>query len=183
MALDWNVDSSWTLFLDRDGVINHRIMGGYVTCIDEFKFLDGVLEAFSHFNHLFSNIFIVTNQQGIAKGIMKERNLLDVHGYMEGEVLKANGKITKSYYAPELKSDENSTRKPKPIMALKAKEEYPSIDFSKSIMVGDTDSDIKFGKNLGMKTVRIKTVEPIGVEADLTCISLKEFSELLSYEK
>ena len=183
MALEWNVDSSWTLFLDRDGVINHRIMGGYVTCVEEFKFLDGVLEAFSDFNSLFSNIFIVTNQQGIAKGIMEERNLLEVHRYMEDEVLKAKGKITKSYYAPELKSDEHSTRKPKPAMALKAKEEFPTIDFLKSIMVGDTDSDIKFGKNLGMKTVRIKTVEPIGIEADLTCLSLKEFSELLSYEK
>ena len=159
MALDWNVDSSWTLFLDRDGVINHRIMGGYVTCIEEFKFLEGVLEAFSEFNLLFSNVFIVTNQQGISKGIMEERNLLEVHRYMEDEVLKAKGKITK------------------------AKEEFPSIDFSKSIMIGDTDSDIIFGKNLGMKTVRIKTVEPIGIEADLTCLSLKEFSELLNYEK
>ena len=123
MALEWNVDSSWTLFLDRDGVINYRIMGGYVTCVEEFKFLDGVLEAFSDFNSLFSNIFIVTNQQGIAKGIMEERNLLEVHRYMEDEVLKAKGKITKSYYAPELKSDEHSIRKPKPAMALKAKEE------------------------------------------------------------
>jgi histidinol phosphatase-like enzyme len=62
-------------------------------------------------------------------------------------------------------------------MGLQAQKEYPEINFSKSIMVGDTDSDILFGKNLGMKTVRIKTVEPINIEADLTCLTLLEFSE------
>ena len=52
-------------------------------------------------------------------------------------------------------------------------------------MIGDTDSDIQFGKNLGMKTVRIKTEEPINIDADLTCLSLIEFSKIisLSYEK
>jgi histidinol phosphatase-like enzyme len=49
-------------------------------------------------------------------------------------------------------------------------------------MVGDTDSDIMFGKNLGMKTVRIKTEEPIGVEADLTVLSLVEFSQIIKDE-
>ncbi|MBI1837050.1 MAG: HAD-IIIA family hydrolase [Flavobacteriia bacterium] len=176
---NWNIDSSWTLFLDRDGVINHRIMDGYVKNIDEFNFLDGVLEAFEKFSNLFTHVFIITNQQGIAKSLMTESNLLDIHRYMTKEIQKANGKITKCYYAPELKSDKNSTRKPKPDLALKAKKEHDSIDFTKSIMIGDSDSDILFGKNLGMKTVRIKTIEPIGVVADYTCNSLKEFADLL----
>ena len=49
-------------------------------------------------------------------------------------------------------------------------------------MVGDTDSDILFGKNLGMKTVRVKTDETIGVEADLTVLSLLDFSKKLKNE-
>ena len=60
-------------------------------------------------------------------------------------------------------------------MAEMAKLEFPEIEFKRSIMVGDTDSDILFGKNIGMRTVRIKTAEPIGVEADLTVDSLYEF--------
>lgn len=175
--LDWNIDSSWTLFLDRDGVINQRIIGGYVQNIDEFIFIKGVPESIATFSTLFSNIFVVTNQQGIGKGIMNECNLSEIHNYMCAELKKMNGKITKCYFAPELKSDEKSTRKPRPTMGLKAKEEFPEIDFSKSIMVGDTDSDILFGKNLGMKTVRIKTDEPINVDADLTCLSLLELSK------
>lgn len=174
---DWNIDSSWTLFLDRDGVINHRIMGGYVKKIDEFIFIDGVPEAIAHFSSVFSSIFVVTNQQGIAKGIMTERNLLEIHSYMLTKLESMNARISKCFFAPEMKGDPNSTRKPNPAMALKAKEEFPEIDFSKSIMVGDTDSDVLFGKNLGMKTIRIKTEEPINIEADYTCSSLYELSK------
>ncbi len=173
------IDHTWTLFLDRDGVINHRIMGGYVTSIDEFQFLNGVLDAMKIFKNTFSHVFVVTNQQGIAKNIMTERNLLEIHDYMCSQIEKAEGSITKCYFAPELKTDQNNTRKPKPNMALKAKQDFPNVDFQKSIMVGDTDSDIKFGMNLGMKTIRIKTVETINVEADFTFTSLKEFSDKL----
>lgn len=178
--LDWNIDASWTLFLDRDGVINQRIMGGYVQSVDQFNFIEGVPESIAKFSSLFSSIFVITNQQGIGKGIMTERNLLDIHSYMIVELKKRNGIITKCYYAPELKSNQNSTRKPGTKMGLQAQKEHPEIDFSKSIMVGDTDSDILFGKNLGMKTVRIKTEEPINIEADITCLSLLEFSEKIN---
>ena len=109
---------------------------------------------------------------------MTERNLFDIHNYMCDQIIVKGGKISACYFAPELKSEENSLRKPNPGMALLAKKEFPGVDFEKSIMVGDTDSDIKFGKNLGMKTVRIKTVEPIGIEADMTVESLKELMDL-----
>lgn len=175
--IDWNIDASWTLFLDRDGVINHRIMGGYIKKIEEFYFLDNVPQAIAKFTSIFNHIFVVTNQQGIAKGIMTESNLLEIHSYMLNKLESMNARITKCYYAPEIKGDPNSTRKPNPAMGLKAKAEFPEINFSKSIMVGDTDSDILFGKNLGMKTVRIKTEEPIKVEADYTCSSLSELSK------
>src|SRR5574343_628673 len=77
--IDWNIDASWTLFLDRDGVINERIMSGYVTSIEEFHFLPGVISAINQFTQVFQYIFVVTNQQGIAKGLMSERNLSEIH--------------------------------------------------------------------------------------------------------
>lgn len=172
------IDASWTLFLDRDGVINERIMGGYVTSIPDFHFLPQVQESIAFFSKHFNKIIVVTNQQGIAKGLMQERNLLEIHRYMQSEVEKFGAKIDACYFAPEFKSDVFSTRKPKPDMALKAQLDFPEIDFKKSIMVGDTDSDILFGKNLGMKTVRIKTEEAILVEADVTVDSLKTLKEL-----
>ena len=152
---DWGIDRTWTLFLDRDGVINERIWGGYVTDRSEFKFLPEVKEAIRGFGRYFGLIIVVTNQQGIGKGIMTERNLFDVHNYMCDEVYRAGAKIDKCYFAPNLKGAEDDIRKPNPGMAIMAKEEFPQIDFEHAVMVGDTDTDVEFGRNLGMKTVRV----------------------------
>jgi D-glycero-D-manno-heptose 1,7-bisphosphate phosphatase len=172
------IDSTWTLFLDRDGVINERKIGGYIQSIEEFKFLDHVEESIGFFSSVFGYIFVVTNQQGIGKGVMKECNLLDIHCYMCDKIESKGGRIDKCYFAPGLKSEENILRKPNSGMALLAKSDFPEINFQKAIMVGDTDSDILFGKNLGMKTVRIKTHEDINIEADLTVKNLYNLKEI-----
>lgn len=179
---DWNIDKSWTLFLDRDGVINKRIFGGYVSQISEFEFIPGVLKAIAQLSEFFQRTFVVTNQQGIAKGVMTERNVLEILAYMEDQIYLAGGKIDKCYFASNMEGAENDIRKPNPAMALRAKVEFPEVQFDKCIMVGDTDSDIEFGRNLGMKTVRIKTVEPIGLEADLTVDNLIEFANSIRNE-
>jgi histidinol-phosphate phosphatase family protein len=175
----WNIDAAWTLFLDRDGVINQRKMGGYITSKSEFVFEEGAVDAIAVFNTIFQYIFVVTNQQGIGKGLMTEADLLDIHRFMVEEIENNGGRIAHCYFAPEIKNSENSTRKPSPAMALSAKSKFQTIDFEKSIMVGDTDSDILFGKSLNMKTVRIQTVEPIKVEADVTVNSLIELAHLI----
>lgn len=176
------IDGSWTLFLDRDGVINERIMGGYVMSTSEFRFLDGTPEAIAIFNRKFQRVCVVTNQQCIGKKLTTERNISLVHAYMEEQLREKHAFVDAIYVAGELKSDPTNTRKPKPDMALKAQKDFPEIDFAKSIMVGDTDSDIRFGMNLGMYTVRIVTEEPIGVEADLSLNSLKELADLIENE-
>jgi histidinol-phosphate phosphatase family protein len=178
----FDADKTWSLFLDRDGVINERKMNGYILTVDEFQFLPQASESIAYFSTVFHHIFVVTNQQGISKGLMTERNLLEIHDYMCVQIEEKGGKISSCYFAPELKTELNSLRKPNPGMAMLAKSDFPEVDFEKSIMVGDTDSDIKFGKNLGMKTVRIKTVEPIGINADLTVESLKELMDLWERE-
>lgn len=172
------IDNTWTLFLDRDGVINVRKMGGYIQDVSEFEFLPQVPESIAFFSSKVERIFVVTNQQGIGKGIMTACNLSDIHRYMCEKIETFGGKITACYFAPELKSADAPLRKPNSGMALQAQRDFPAVDFRKSIMVGDTDSDIVFGKKLGMKTVRIKTVEPIGIDADLTVGSLEELMKL-----
>lgn len=172
------IDSTWSLFLDRDGVINERIIGSYVREVDEFHFLPGVLEAIRTFSGHFSHIFVVTNQQGIGKGYMTERNLEEVHRYMRMKIEQTGGKLTAIYHAPQLASENHPDRKPGTGMGLRASNEYPAVDFSKSILVGDSDSDIIFGKNLGMVTVKVGEVgkaEPDFVVSDLPeCIQLFE---------
>lgn len=150
---EWGVDKSWTLFLDRDGVINERIVGGYVKKVEEFIFLDGVLEAIKKLSKIFGRIVVVTNQQGIGKGLMSKEDLKKVHDYMLSEVEKAGGRIDNVYFAPGLAAPDNELRKPNIGMALQVQKDFTEINFSKSVMIGDSPSDMEFGKNAGMKTI------------------------------
>ena len=93
------IDSSWTLFLDRDGVINERIVDDYVKYIHELKIIEGVPEAIAKFSTLFGRIVVVTNQQGIGRGMMTVDDLLLVHGFIENVIISAGGKIDKFYFA------------------------------------------------------------------------------------
>jgi len=175
----WGIDHTWSLFLDRDGVINKRNFDGYIKSIEDFEFLPDVIEGLNILTNYFHLTFVVTNQQGVGKGLMTERNLIDIHAYMCNQIHRGGGRINKCFFAPNLRGDIDDMRKPGPVMAELAKKEYPEVEFNRSIMIGDTDSDILFGKNLGMKTVRIKTKEPIGVDADITVSSLKKFSKMI----
>lgn len=150
---DLNIDRSWTLFLDRDGVINRRLVDDYVKSWDEFEFLPGVLESIAQFSEWFGRIVIVTNQQGVGKKLMSEGDLHDIHNQMVSSILKAGGRIDKIYFCPHLKQDNPSCRKPEPGMGLEAQKDFPEIDFLKSMMVGDSISDMEFGRTLNMFNV------------------------------
>jgi histidinol-phosphate phosphatase family protein len=144
-----NIDSTWTLFLDRDGVINDEKYLDYIHTWEEFKFYDGVKEALTIFAKKFGKIFIVTNQRGIAKGVTRLEDLELIHKNMVKEFEDAGGRIDKVYYSADF-DNESPNRKPNPGMGMQAKKDFPEIDFSKSIMVGNTLSDMKFGRNLNM---------------------------------
>lgn len=176
----WDISYDWTLFLDRDGVINHRLVDNYVKTIDEFHLLNGVASAVAQANQLFHKVVVVTNQQGIGKGVMTERNLLDVHHYCSELLALEKAQIDAYYFAPQLAADNCNNRKPKTGMAFQAKKQFSTIDFSKSVMVGDSNSDIEFGKNAGMKTVFVAYDKTIHPTADLTVHSLAEFIQQLS---
>jgi D-glycero-D-manno-heptose 1,7-bisphosphate phosphatase len=168
------IDSTWTLFLDRDGVINERIFGGYITKKEDFIFKRGVVDFLRFATKRFYKIIVVTNQQGVGKGLMSDDELSDIHQFMINEVEAKKGRIDAVFSAVNLKSDSNNHRKPLPFMAYQAKNKFQEIDFSKSIMIGDTDSDLIFGKNLGMKTILVKTDEAVTEEADLIVENLNE---------
>jgi len=126
-------------------------------------------------------IIIVTNQRGIGKGLMTEEDLKEVHERMIDEFKKNEIRIDGIYYCPhDYEKEGCNCRKPAPGMALKAKEDFPEIDFFKSISVGDSLSDIEFGKNLGMLTVLLTTsLELDDCFADFCFRDLFDFSKAL----
>ncbi len=146
---------NWYLFLDRDGVINRRPVMDYVKNISEFDFLPGVFESLSILRQHFKRIFIVTNQQGVGKGVMSENELQKIHDWMLLQIEAHGAKIDQVFYCTHLKNQLENCRKPGIAMALQAKSMFPEIDFQRSVMVGDTESDIEFGRNAGMRTVLI----------------------------
>lgn len=154
-----NINKSWTLFLDRDGVINHEKHNDYVHKWDEFVFYDNAVEAIKILSAVFNHIIVVTNQKGIGKGLTLPEDLEEIHDKMKATITNAGGRIDEVYFCPDL--DENSPyRKPNPGMGIKAKAKYPVIDFSKSVMIGNTLSDMEFGRNLGAFTVFVATTRP-----------------------
>ena len=170
------IDRSWTLFIDRDGVINHQKHLDYIHTWDEFKFYDGVKNAMKIFNRKFGYIMMVTNQRGIAKGVTKMQNLELIHQNMLKEIEESGGRIDKIYFCPEM---ESPNRKPNPGMGLQALKDFPGIDLSKSIMIGNTPSDMKFGRNLEVAiNIFLRTTEKEEPE-DLEHIDLV-FNDLLS---
>lgn len=168
-----HIDDSWTLFLDRDGVINKRIVDVYISQWVDFEFVDGVLEAFPMLSSKFGRIVVVTNQQGIGKGLVTSAQVDDVHSRMIAEVERHGGLIDSVIVCGQQASDSENFRKPNPKMAFMVKQAFPEIDFSKSIMVGDSESDVLFGKNAGMVTVKVAGHNDI---ADYNFDTLKDFS-------
>ena len=166
----------WTLFLDRDGVISERFPGDYVKRREDFRFIEGVLEALKILSGVFGRIIIVSNQQGVGKGMMSADELTEIDKWMKSEIGNSGGRIDAAFYATQLASENHPDRKPGTGMALKAKSMFPEIDFKKSVMVGDSDSDMEFGKRLGMVTVFINDEEDQMVIADLRFPSLRDFA-------
>lgn len=154
-----SIDKSWSVFLDRDGVINKEIVGRYVLNTGEFHFLEGVPEAIADLRNIFGKVFVVSNQRGIGRGLMTEQDLGDIHNEMQKVIASKGGSIDRIYHCPEV---DNSCfdRKPNPGMALKAARDFPSIRLDKSVMVGNKPSDMRFGRSAGMVTVFITTTNP-----------------------
>lgn len=136
------------LFLDRDGVLNVLRKNDYVKCPDELEILPGVPEAIALCRKHFDRLIIVTNQQGVGKGLMTESDLAAVHK----KLVESIGHIDHIYYCTQLEREHSLRRKPSVGMALEARRDY-GIDLGQSVMAGDAASDMLFGRRAGMQTV------------------------------
>ena len=153
------VNHEWTLFLDRDGVINYEKQDDYIRNWQEFKFYEETKDAMRIFAEKFGTIIVVSNQRGIGKGLMTEDDLAIIHQNMQLEIEDAGGRIDGIYYCTAVDS-KAIYRKPNPGMAFSAKKDFPGIDLDRSIIAGNKPSDMLFGKNAGMYSVYIATTHP-----------------------
>jgi D-glycero-D-manno-heptose 1,7-bisphosphate phosphatase len=174
------IDSTWTLFLDRDGVINKEKQDDYIRNLSEFQFMENALEALQKITPIFSKVILVTNQRGVGRGLMTNEHVNEIHEFLKSQIEHKGGKLDGVFFAPDL-DKEALNRKPNSGMALQAKELFPEINFEKSIMVGNRLSDMEFGKRLGMKTIYIQSTHPLDEAHDLIDLKLDSLHELTSY--
>lgn len=176
------IDSSWTLFLDRDGVLNYEKPDSYILHTEEFKFYEGIPEALSQISQRVGKIVVVTNQRGVGKGWMTEADLRDIHQHMTQSIENAGGRIDRIYYCTSL-DNKHPDRKPNPGMAYRARQEFPEIDPTRTLMVGNKHSDMLFGRNAGFFTCYVSTTNPEfdfpHPDIDLRVESLVAFSNWL----
>ena len=167
LVIKSEIDKSWTLFLDRDGVINIESVGSYITNWSEFNFHDGALDALRSLSRVFGHIVVVSNQRGVGRGIMSMDALREINTNMRMVVAEHGGRIDKVYSCTAT-TDDDRNRKPNTGMGLQAQEDFPGIDFKRCIMVGNSHSDMEFGKRLSMHTVFLTTKhEPVELPNDL----------------
>lgn len=162
-------------FLDRDGIINERLIGDYVKSIEEFVFIDEFFTLLKKIKEYDFLAILISNQQGVGKSLMTAADLEKIHNYMQNELYKKTGyRLDDIFTCTSLASENDFRRKPNPGMIFEAIEKY-DIDPNQSFIVGDSISDIDAGKRACVKTIYIGDDNKI--VADFNFVNLKELVE------
>jgi len=176
------IDKRWTLFLDRDGVINKKVENDYVKDWSQFDFIDGAIEALKVLGQIFGRMIIVTNQRGIGRGLMTDEDLALIHKNMMQVLGEKGVHIDRIYYCPhDFEKEVCNCRKPGIDLALRARKEFPEINFNKSVMVGDSIHDMQFGRAMGMLTVYINSACDDAAESDAIELADIQFKDLFDF--
>jgi len=144
-----------TVFLDRDGVINAKAAeGDYVKSWDEFRLLPGAAAALGLLTAAGRRVIVVTNQRGIARGRLDPARLAEIHERMGHELACYGGRLAAIYHCPHDRG-QCACRKPASGMLEQARREHPGLDFSRSVLVGDSLSDLQCGAAAGCAVILI----------------------------
>ncbi|MDX1412852.1 MAG: D-glycero-beta-D-manno-heptose 1,7-bisphosphate 7-phosphatase [Candidatus Promineifilaceae bacterium] len=149
------------VFLDRDGTINEEVH--HLSAVDQFRILPTAVEAIRLLNQSHFRVIVITNQSVVARGIISEQTLADIHLFMIEQLEALGAHIHGIYYCPHHPTAGKGSlkitcdcRKPQPGMLLQAAAEQ-NIELSQSFMVGDKISDLASGLAAGCKTVLVQT--------------------------
>lgn len=139
-----------TVFLDRDGTLNRDT--GYVKTTEEFQLLPGVVEALVRLKQAGARLVVVTNQSGVARGLIGVEALKAIHARLLRSVEASGGALDAIYFCPHHPKDDCLCRKPRPGMVEKAAADL-GLDLSACYMVGDQSRDVELGRRIGARTV------------------------------
>jgi len=134
----------YTIFLDRDGVINED-SSAYIKSPDEFHFIPRSPEAIALLTRHGFEVILITNQSAVGRKMITRETLEAIFDKMKAGVERAGGRIKDIFYCPHTPDEGCDCRKPRPGMILNAMDQY-GIDPDQAVMVGDSARDIECGK-------------------------------------
>jgi D-glycero-D-manno-heptose 1,7-bisphosphate phosphatase len=170
------------VFLDRDGTIGVGVPTyERVDSLDKVELLPHVVEALRRLAQLDYGIFIVTNQAGLAEGLITRAEFDQINDKLLKLIAPSGVKILKTYVCPHSEADGCECRKPKPKLLLDAAREF-DVDLSDSWMIGDRPSDVMTGVTAGTHTILVLSGVPTVTsnEATATVPSLLEAVEYVA---
>ena len=140
------------IFLDRDGVINHRRPDDYVLDWSQFFFIPGIRVALKQISTLGLPMIVISNQAAVGKGLLNSTGLQEITVKMYEVLFEDGTPLAAAYYCTH-RPDENCVcRKPKPGLLQTAADDF-NIDLSRSIFIGDSDTDVQAGRAAGCASV------------------------------
>jgi len=144
--------------IDRDGTIN--INTHHLNRVEDLQLIPGAGQAIARLNKAGYPVIIITNQSAIARGILTESGLSDIHDELKNQLSKFDASIDATYHCPHHPKFGDRTvcdcRKPEPGMILRAGIEQ-NIDLAGSIMIGDNITDVQAGWNAGCRGALVRT--------------------------
>ncbi|MBS0183268.1 MAG: lipopolysaccharide heptosyltransferase II [Nitrospira sp.] len=161
-----NVLSGYTIFLDRDGTLNHD--PGYINSPDQFELFPGVPEALARLKRAGARLIVVTNQSGVARRFLTRDDLDAVHMKLQRLLNVAGVSLDAIYFCPHHPDDGCDCRKPNRGMIDQAVREW-GVNLDQSYLIGDHTRDIELAKRIGARSILVTT----GVVPPLEAESLK----------
>jgi D-glycero-D-manno-heptose 1,7-bisphosphate phosphatase len=169
-----------TVFLDRDGILNEKMPDHrYVTRWEEFRVLPGVPEAVRRLNEAGLRVVVVSNQRGIAKGLYTTADLEAMHAQFQRLLGREGARIDGFFICPH-EENECNCRKPLTGLFEQAVARFPEITAATSVMIGDSASDVEFGRRLGMKTILVDARDSAAQVAELADLRFGSLAEAVN---
>jgi len=172
--------SKKAVFLDREGTINAGVPKyERVDSLDKVEILPKSVEALTLLAGLDYDVFIVTNQAGLAEGLITQAQFDEINNKVLQLVAPSGITVLKTYVCPHSEEDNCECRKPKPKLLFDAAKEF-DIDLANSWMIGDRPSDVITGVNAGAKGILVLTGVPT-VTCDQAVTTLPSLLEAVEY--
>lgn len=142
------------VFLDRDGTLNVEVV--YLRSPDQVRLIDGVPQALNALRDAGYALIVITNQSGLARGYFDAATLDAIHARLTGALAVQGARVDGIYVCPHHPDDNCECRKPRSRLFQRAAREH-DIDLSRSLMIGDKDTDLLAARNLGMPSILVRT--------------------------